>query len=70
MSENSPLLTLAPGGCLLNVDSGIPRDSKRKPCLQILASVYGNRGDLSLPRFGVDMVTSIDALERPAVRLN
>lgn len=47
---------------LSNIDACVPRDSKRKPYLQILASVYGNRDYLSLPRFGVDMVTSIDAL--------
>jgi len=63
----SPLLILT---LSLNLDAGIPRDSKCKPGLQILASVYGNRDDLLLPLFGVDMVTSVDALERPAVCFN
>jgi hypothetical protein len=69
MSEKSPLLIVTPEDCL-KVHACIPRDSKRKPCLQILAPVYGNRDHLSLPGFGVDMVTSVDTLQRPAVRLN
>jgi len=54
----------------LNVDACIPRDSKRKPYLQILASMHGDRDDLSLSRLGVDMMTSAYAPERPAVRFN
>jgi hypothetical protein len=40
------------------------------PAFRFLPPVYGNRDDLSLPRFGVDRMTSTDAPERPAVRLN
>ncbi len=53
----------------LDADARIARNSKREPRLQVLAPVYGNRDHFSFAGFGVDMVASIDAAERPAVGL-
>lgn len=64
MSGKSPGLIWTPGG-RLHVDACIPRDSKRKPSLQIPASVHGNRDDFSLPGFGVEVTSWMRPSDQP-----
>jgi len=44
-------------------DTCVARDSKRKPRLQILAPIYGDRNYFALTGLGIDMVATIDAPE-------
>jgi hypothetical protein len=51
-------------------DACVARDSKRQPGFRFLFPCTGIEITLRSPRFGIDMVTPMDASQCPTVRLN